>query len=57
MNIYENLRNREKTQENGVYKSATYCTSIQNWFQINAETNLFYSGKICKLPNCHIHQY
>ena len=44
MSIYENLRNWEKTQENGVYNSATYCTSIQNWYQINAETKLFYSG-------------
>ena len=35
---------REKTQENGVYNSAAYCSCIQNWYQINAETKLFYSG-------------
>ena len=40
MNIYEI---REKTQENGVYNSAAYWSSIQNWYQVNAETKLFYS--------------
>ena len=45
MNIYEI---RETTQENGIYNSAAYCTSIQNWYQIYAETKLFYSGQICK---------
>ena len=41
MNIYEII---EKTQENGVYNSVVYCSSIQNWYKINAETKLFYSG-------------
>ena len=34
---------REKTQQNGVHNSAVYCSSIQNWYQINGETKLFYS--------------
>ena len=58
MNSYENLEKLErKLRENGVYNSAAYFSSILNLYQINAETELFYSGYICKLPNCHIHQY
>ena len=58
MNSYENLEKlKRKLMENGVYNSATYCSSILNWYQINAETKLSYSGYICKLTYCHIHQY
>ena len=45
MNIYKKTEKLErKLRKNGVYNSAGYCSSIQNWFQINAETKLFYSG-------------
>ena len=37
---------REKTQEKWGYNSAAYCSSTQNWYQIDAEKKLFYYGRI-----------
>ena len=58
MNIYENPEKLERSfrKREYIYLAAN-CSRIQNWYQINAETKLVYSGKVCKLPNCHIHQY
>ena len=35
---------RKKFQEKGYTYPAAYCSRIQNWYQIDAETKLFYSG-------------
>ena len=48
LSIHEYLWKPEKLErklrKNGVYNSAAYCSSIQNRYQINAETKIFYSG-------------
>ena len=48
LSIHEYLWKPEKLErklrKNGLYNSAAYCSDIQNGYQINIETKLFYSG-------------
>ena len=37
--------------KNGAYNSAVYCSSIQNWYQINAETKLSTLVKYVNYPS------